>query len=270
MVYPSFLESPWHKLWQYLEQTWHVQTGSYIGPCVGEWQAGPEPQPNLYDLYAGYFSGQFSRRASLCQPYHLQAVLIKPSLDKFSKSCHPFIEGKIKNQAWQTINRESCAYTILEKKEEFLRTYTPFRFIWGDLHFVHSLVCQGGAYKKVEFEREDRVLKCYFFLSHEFVEEDSDKKREIEFFIDFHPEVHFSLGDKPATTFELGQTLKIDCGRHQLSMTCQLLNGEGDFRGHLMRGNRPAQVDIKGENRFQAYDWTFFFVQLGVKAPVVY
>ena len=37
-----------------------------------------------------------------------------------------------------------------------------------------------------------------------------------------------------------------------------LEKGNGDFVGHLMRGNRPSQLKLKGADRFNAYDWQVF------------
>jgi hypothetical protein len=35
--------------------------------------------------------------------------------------------------------------------------------------------------------------------------------------------------------------------------------GEGRLFGHRMLGNRPAQLAVKGGERFNAYDWQIFF-----------
>lgn len=272
MIYPSLLNSPWRPLWLRMEQTWHHQTGCYIGPCLREWQDKGEPQCNLYDLYAGYFAGQFSRRATLLQANHLHAALIQPSSDKFVVFSHPLVVGgQVKHQSWQITRLPQEAYTLLEKKEavnpSLENTYTLFRFIWGDLHFVHSLVCQGGHYERVEFAVDDQSIHLFFHLNEQGRPEDKHREREIEFFTDFHPDVQFTLSGHTATTFELGQTLSISLGKHQLSLTFSLLEGEANFLGHLMRGNRPSQIDNKGVKRFQSYDWTIFLRTIRRKGP---
>lgn len=262
MVYPSLIHSPWQDLWQRMEHTWHEQTGTYIGPCLREWQEREEPQSNLYDLYAGYFARCFSRRTTLLQPDHLYAVLILPSSDKFYPCSSNFvIEGELKEQKWQTLGNAELAYTVLEKKgiphPSLDPTYTPFRLIWGDLHRVHSLVCQGGSYEKVEYKIENNSIQLIFDLKDKSSEERLSQ-REIEFFIDFQPDLFFSLNRQTANTFEIGQPLILSLGQRQLKLTFDLLQGEGDFLGHVMRGNRPSQMDNKGEKRFQSYDWAFF------------
>lgn len=117
MVYPSLSTSPWSPLWQRMEQTWHSQLACYMGPCVREWQEREEPQVNLYDLFGGFFAGQFSRRAALLSIHHLHGVLIQPSLDQFAESVLPVIvQGELKHQAWRIVRNSAWTYTVLEKK----------------------------------------------------------------------------------------------------------------------------------------------------------
>lgn len=262
MVYPSLLNSPWKELWNYMEKTWHHSTGCYVGPCIKEWQEQEEPQVNLYDLYGGYFSAHFSRRATLLRPYHLQGILVQASSDKFGEQ--PLnVKGHVGTQAWQTVYSSLFAYTVLEKKEEnphsaVNKMVTPFRFIWGDLHRVHSLVCQGGHYENVEYVVEERVLKLIFQLSEHGNEEGVYPQREIEFFADFHPDFLFTLDGQSTMTFALGQKVLFSLGERRFSLRFDLLEGEGTFLGHIMRGNRPSQMSDKGDKRFHSYDWTFF------------
>jgi hypothetical protein len=263
MVYPSLSKSPWQLLWQRMEQTWHPQLACYMGPCIREWQEREEPQVNLYDLFAGFFADQFSRRATLLSSHHLHGILIQPSPDKFGINRVSLdIQGELKQQAWHLVYRSNWAYTVLEKKGAYQpavdKTHTPFRLIWGDLHRVHSLVCQGGNIEKVEYREENQALSLLLDLRDQSPEEESNPKREVEFFVDFHPDIQFHLNGDVATTFELGQKVKLSFAQQQLEIAFNLIEGEGDFLGHVMRGNRPSQFDQKGDKRFQAFDWTFF------------
>jgi hypothetical protein len=255
MVYSSLKNTPWTPLWLRMEQTWHRDTASYIGPCIREWQEGEEPQPNVYDLYGGYFAGEFSRRATLLHPYHLQGALIQSSSDKFDVKDPSFIvEGKYKHQNWQTICLSEKAYTVLEKREpcpsSVDKTYTPFRLIWGDLHRVHSLVCQGGCYDKVEYILDKDLVHLNFNLCENSRDEEAAPKREIEFFVDFHPDMLFTSNGQSSTTFELGQPLTLSFGKYQLLIVFDLLEGEGNFLGHISRGNRPSQIHHKNLFRY--------------------
>lgn len=262
-IYPSLINSPWKSLWDRLEQTWHFQTASYIGPCIREWQEKEEPQSNLYDLYGGYFAGKFSRRvSSQLRPYHLEGALIQPSPDHFAIKSSFSIEGQLDEQKWNLKSFPELAFTLLEKKESYHptvdKTITPFRMVWGDEHQTHTLVCQGGNYEKVQYKIEANIVNFVFDLKDQLNAEEYSPQREIEFFIDFHPDVFFKINQLSTTTFELGREIILSLGKHQISIIFRLLEGEGHFLGHIMRGNRPSQVDLKKDKRFQSFDWTFF------------
>lgn len=263
MIYPSLSDSPWSGLWKQMEQTWHPHLGCYIGPCVREWQEREEPQVNLYDLFGGYFSGQFSKRATLLSLHHLHGVLIRPTSDKFNVDRpSAIIKGELKQQAWRTAYHRTWSDTLLEKNGPFQpnvdKTHTPYRLLWGDSNCLHSLVCQGGNVDKMTYREEGNSLILLFELRDFPTDENAAPKREIEFFIDLHSETQFQLNDQATITFPLGQTFQLLFKHHRLSLMLELVQGEGNFMGHVMRSNRPSQVDIKGEKRFQAYDWTIF------------
>lgn len=272
MVYPALSQSPWSLLWQRMKDTWHTSLACYTGPCVREWQAGEEPQVNLYDLFGGFFSGQFSRRSSLLSPCHMHGILIQSTSDQFYQpEASWMVEGKLNRQVWRTIGNPHWAYTVLEKKEPYQpnadKTHTPFRYIWGDLHRLHSFVCQGGNIEKIDYQAKENALILNFDLRDDSSEKADSSRSEIEFFIDFHPDFKFQLNGHTATTFELGQVIKFSFAQRQLLMVFDLVEGEGCFLGHFMRGNRPSQLDRKGEKRFLAYDWTFFLRTIRRQSP---
>lgn len=262
MAYPSLVDSPWHALWKYMEQSWLVQTGCYLGPCIREWQEREEPQTNVFDLFGGYFAGQFPRRATLISPCHLYGSLIQPSPDRFHTFSAPGVAGQFKGQPWKIVRTPAFAYTLLEKRSpsnpSVDNTYTPFRLVWGDLQRTHTFVCQGGSYQKVEFVDHGASVELLFDLLDDVSGEGTKQKKEIEFFIDFHPAIQFFLNGLSTSTFELGQELTIDMAGHMLALRFELLQGEGQFFGHVMRGNRPTQIDLKGPKRFHSYDWAIF------------
>jgi len=263
MVYPVISKSPWAPLWQTINQTWHSALASYAGPCVREWQEGSEPQVNLYDLFGGYFSGKFSDRAARLNPMHLFGLLIQPSSERFTEMAYPFkVEGIIRNQRWILKGYSDFACMLLEKKGPFQptvdKTHTSFRFMWGDLHGLHSLVCQGGNVETIQFSEMENTVLMDFELREWPIEEQGMPKSEIEFFVDYQPGVNFRFNGVAASTFALDQEIELNLVEHQMLISFQLIDGEGDFIGHIMRGNRPSQISLKGDKRFHSYDWTFF------------
>lgn len=283
MVYPTLSLSPWRSLWQYIEHTWHQDTGTYLGPCIRERQEKVEPEPNLYDLYCGYFSRQFSQRASLYRPQHLYGILIQSTDDFFQKNTNNCtVKGQWKGQLWQTFYQSSLAYTLFEKTTPYQlatdKTYTPLHLIWGDLQKVHTFVCQGGFYQQVRWMKNDDSIALIFTLQ-ENPALDECSQSEIEFFLDFDPEVTFTIDGHRTTTFRFGDRILVNQPTQRFQITFELLEGAGDFIGHITRGNRPSQVDLKREKRFHSHDWrlvlrtirrqTNCVVRMCVRLPVI-
>ncbi len=262
MAYPSLREGAWQPLWECMETSWHHPTASYMGPCFREWHRGPEPQPNLYDLYGGYFAGMFSKRASLSHFIHLHGVLIQASSDRFRKGLSGMVAGRMKGRSWQLHHSEEGAYTLIAKEFSPPSTgehlLTPFRWIWGDENRVHSLVCQGGRIDKVEYMVENSLLRLFLDLGETPVDEGSEPQREVEFFVDCCSDMAFYVNGLRTTTFKMDEEVMLSFGSRRCRMTFSMLEGEGTFVGHLMWGNRPSQTLRKGEQRFQSYDWTLF------------
>jgi hypothetical protein len=257
MVYPSIKNSPWKDFWHYLEQTWHQQACSYVGPCLSEEQRGEEPEVSLYDLFLGYFSKQLAARSKLVHPCQLHAALIQSSDDQLE-----FVTGNVKgqhaNQAWMLWHKKEWACTLLDKKELLNSTlehsYTFLRFVWGNASRTHTLVCQGSI-AKVEYEANFPHVTLILHLEKEVDAENREKQKEINFYLDFHPEAKIKVDQQASSTFELGQLVTIESEQRKLDLTFEQIEGKGQFLGHLMRGNRPCQMSAKGEERFKAHDW---------------
>lgn len=265
MIVPELSQSPWQPLWQRIEETWHRQTASYMGPHIREWEEQGEAKATLYDLYAGYFSNQFSSRAEQQNIFQLQGVLVQPTADRFSFVEKRRARGEYKQQNWQTFLYPNYAYTLFEKNHlpnpSLDKTWTTFRFVWGDLKKMFSFVCQGGQGEKVQVKQKDETFELIFDLNHSLLEEMNHKEKVVEFFISCTSDVQFKLNDQLTNTFKLDQLLQLNLGPFKFTMQWKLLSGKGDFFGHWMYGNRPSQLDQEGSFA-KAQDWTFFLRSL--------
>ena len=76
-----------------------------------------------------------------------------------------------------------------------------------------------------------------------------------ELFVDLH-DCDIRVNGERATTFQLGDEVTIRSGDVTLAFTFHV-DGEGDFMGHIARGNRPSQVLQEG-----TYDHLIFVRQL--------
>jgi hypothetical protein len=65
----------------------------------------------------------------------------------------------------------------------------------------------------------------------------------------------------------MGETLSIGSPSLQIDMQFELIEGAGDFLGHLSRGNRPGQVAGRGAKLYDAYDWRISLRTLRTQGP---
>lgn len=246
MAYPALSGSPWKQFPSYLANNWHPGTATYIGPAVKEFQEGYEPQVTLYDLYMGYAGENFSSRALASAPHHLHGALIYPVDEKL-----PFCD-------WEG----PLAYSCLEREEGWNpaadNAFIPLKMVWGSSDYVHTLVCQGGNSLHSSFEEKKGEIELYFTLAAKPETEDKEGNREVVFFLDRSDKHKITIAGVPGNTFQVGDEVCIQSERVNISIQFHIEEGSGRFQGHIMPGNRPSQISLKGPNRYSAYDWQIF------------
>lgn len=272
MTYANLQQSPWTDFVQHLMQTWHQTTRTYIGPALKQYQQADEPQTTLYDLLLGYLTQGFSTRALKNAPYHLLAVLIRPTEEFLLSVQQPFYkEGWLHASRWVIYQQDNFAYSIIDKSamqnpaQE--NAFHPLSLVWGSQEKVHTFVLQGGNFDAFEFEPKGNEIELHFKLSPAYELEDREKCRELSFFFDIEPNASLAVHGEAATTFDLGEEFLLSTSQLQLSLNVFLEKGEGQFLGHLMKGNRPSQIQLKGSHRYKAYDWQLFFRTLRRSNP---
>ncbi len=267
----SHFESPLsNKLKDIVYETWHPSTAAYVGPILKERQEGFEPQINLYDLILGYAQGCLSPRAKHLSVVHLQAALVFPP-PLFEPKTHPLsiVQGIHENRRWVSLQKENLAVSILEGEviegstEKFC---VPLRLLWTDPTSqqakTHSLIAMGRTGTHVHYLIKDHVIELFFTLSEDISPEDREKLQEIHVYLDASPEVSVRINDTRSTTFELGCQIEISTsGKPIASVDFEKIEGEGDFMGHLVLGNRPSQ-QLNSKTEMHAYDWHAFIRSL--------
>ena len=96
--------------------------------------------------------------------------------------------------------------------------------------------------------------KIFFDLSEPFIEEKGDLV-EAAVFSDISSETEVTIGGKKGTVFSLGDSIEITTPSLTIKLRFDLVEGEGDFCGHISRANRPAQTACKGAFLYEAFDW---------------
>lgn len=264
LAYGQIQSSPWHVFWNHLRATWHQATATYVGPGLRQFQQGEQPQVTLYDLYLGYFSQQLSPRVLNDAPFHLQGVLIRPTGEMLQPLPLPYrLDGEIEGSLWSIFQADSYAFSWMDKTalQQIAQDHAfhPLYLIWGNQEQVHSFVCQGGNYQSMDFKSGEDFIDFIANLSPEFKVEDREKSRELSFFFDVESEIKMTIHGETASTFDLSEEFILETPQMQLILEVTLFEGQGQFLGHVMRGNRPSQILLKGGNRYKSYDWNLFF-----------
>ncbi|NGX41919.1 MAG: hypothetical protein K940chlam7_00193 [Chlamydiae bacterium] len=258
LVYPTICKSPWQEFWEHLERMWHVPTQSYCGPAFDEWSQGAEPMPTLYDLYMGHLSGSLSKRCSLPHHCHLEAALIQFTEDHIRAVSFPrTLQEEVGTQKCQTYFAKTYAYSSIEQNGKIdpqsLKGFHPFRLVWGDLAQMHTLVCQGGNIKAMNAIAGKDQVEFIFDLGEPKEKDKFVENREVVFYCSKGDGLKLTVDGARATTFRLGEKVQLKSSI-DMNLTFELIEGEGNFLGHLMPGNRLSQQDRSTE----AQDWQIF------------
>lgn len=216
----------------YLEDVTHPATQLYSGPPLNEYQSKRNAETTLFDLYVAALSGDIPERIKEDNPIHLWAAAIQPIT----------WEWKPKGIDANTYHGE-----VPESRHKGLH---HFKYLWGDIDAPHSLVCQNGNFLKWQFTSGEEELRFHFELD----EPREDNDRDIAFFLDYQP-IEIAINGVPATTFSLGDEVVIRTEKRTFKFK---FKGEKGLVGHIMRGNRPAQISTKGEYRYSSFDWMIF------------
>lgn len=263
MVYPQWRESPWQDLWRYLGNTWHRHTCTYVGPAFKEYQQKYEPQVTLYDLFLGHYSGVLSDRSLESSSLHLEAALIPPCEDVLEEPIYPLsLDGVLGSHKWQIYHDRHFAYSLIDTANTLNglvdKGFYPLRMIWGDCHRIHTFVGYGGVNTQIVSSSSSTNIHFEVILDGDIDVEDRDRIREISFAIDAFPQLTFLVDGQKSSTFRLGEDVMMKGDHGVIKLSFHLESGQGSFMGHRMLGNRPSQLAIKGNHRYDAYDWEVF------------
>lgn len=131
--------------------------------------------------------------------------------------------------------------TSLATSESHVTLHHPFRLIWEG-ESLHTLTIPSTSSELLIDLVGD-------------VEIGRESLWESLFFCDFSSETEIFVEGKKATLFRLGDLIDIQTPQMSIQVVFTLREGEGDFCGHISRGNRPDQIACKGPLLYEAFDW---------------
>jgi len=197
----------------------------YLGPYARELHEGGAPAPTLFDCFMGQLHKKPITRLIADHPVHLKASLVYP----FEQEPAP------------------------QEKKPYIWVHDPetkaVHLFWADN--PHSFSIQ-GATAFHHLGNSTYAIDCT--LSDE-PPKFGEEKSEVACYLDYHPSHALTIDGGRASAFTLDQQVSIQSTSLKLDLKFSILEGEGNFYGHLLRGNRPRQAATRGPNRFNAYDW---------------
>jgi hypothetical protein len=117
------------------------------------------------------------------------------------------------------------------------------RYLWGSGNPTHSMVLNTQGI--ISGEKELLIV---------LPEKEVQEEMEIVYFYNLHADTHLLINGQKATSFQLGDKVELISKGFRIELIFTLEHGEGQFWGHLYRGNRPGQLCCKGEEKHEAFD----------------
>lgn len=249
------------KFLDHLNKTWHPELNCYAGPNVLTHQIGFEPEVTLYDLFMGYLTKKFSKRALKPNEVHLHAALIQSSDYKID-SHNPFTwEGEVNEQSFNCFKSDHYNFAFMEQdqnKNSLEKGFAPYKFKFGNADRLHSISIEGGNSQTITLKEQEKIQEFLFILAEVPELEEKEKCREVAFYFDLFDKTEVRIEGIKATTFQIGEKVEIILDGFKFELKFEIVKGSGQFMGHFMRGNRPSQIANKGKDRFAAFDNQIF------------
>jgi len=249
------------KFLDHLNKTWHPDLNCYAGPTILEYQAGFEPEVTLYDLFMGYLTKKFSKRALTFNVVHLHAALIQPCEYKIDNHLPLIWQGKINAQSYNCFKAEHYNFAFIEQdsnKASQDKGFAPYKLNFGNVDRLHSLTIEAPNSQKIAFTEQQKTHEFLFSLAEVPEFEDKEKCREVAFYFDIFDKTDVRIEGIKATTFQIGEKFEVVLDGFKFDLLFEIVKGSGHFMGHFMRGNRPSQIANKGKDRFAAFDYQVF------------
>lgn len=207
-------------------------------------QYGFLPQITVYELLMYYLQGTVPARPDLPTMHVLLQAALLP------EKC----EDVLPVNSQTSYSLKTASKTHAEPLHEDYRLHTLYA-LWGSANFPSTFVCQVASNVVCDVsERADGADLVYTF-KEPFSGSDDDFAKEISFYLSLPKDqkISFSLEDGIANTFQQNETLTVMSNGMQIQLRFEV-EGLGQFVGHVLPGNRPAQCADKGAQRFAVFD----------------
>ncbi len=241
VAYQLAPSSGWKPFWHYLSQTWHKPSGQFAGPAYKCGHIHPH-----FSCCLGLFSQKL-------ETYPLFGALLTNRHELEEVALPAALEGQSDRFTWSVRQEEAFAYSTLvgKARPEEMPGLFPYYLVTSH----HCLAIQAP------FGYSSSALT--FELYPELFAEEKEKAKALIISFNDHPENRVLVAGQMATCFELKDPLQIRLGTMSLNLGFTRLSGDGEFVGHIIRGNRSGHAN----ERYKATDVQIFLRALRGTTP---
>lgn len=248
----------WSELERCFWEQYHPDLAAFVGPAHRDLYFDHEPEPGLFDSLAALWTGKIPHRLLRSSPHLLQLAMVRgrPLLAPLPSPRE--LEGK----NWCSKMGRQHTLTVTSQREPVLthlhHSSHALRIQWGDLHRLHSFVCQAPYADEVIYQLVESGVVIDFLFKDDEAWTEKKWWRDVECSVDLHDALQLTVEGNQATVFQLGESVEVTSGEHKLSFCFESVGGKGRYCGHLHRGNRASQRHKRGEGLYAAFDGQAF------------
>lgn len=245
-AYQLVPSSAWKPFWRYLSSVWHEPSKQYVGPA---YKLGFQ-HPHLLAAMS-VFSGTLEKN-TLC-PLFCALLTSDNELEKVGFPYH--CKGATERFRWTSNQFAEYAYSTLlgRQSPEQMPGFFPYYLVSAQ----HSLAIQAPfGYSTSEF---------VFEVGQEVFAEEKEKAKALVLSFNDHPQNGVRVMGQMATCFQFTDPLEITLGKKVMKLSFSRLSGDGEFVGHIIRGNRSGHAN----ERYHATDVQIFLRALRGTTPTV-
>lgn len=234
----------WKPFWSYLSHVWHEPSKQYAGPA---YKLGFQ-HPHLVAAMA-LFSGTLDK--NMACPLYCALLTADNELEKIDYPSH--LKGSTERFSWASHQFEEYAYSTLYGRQspEQMPGFFPYYMVSAQ----HSLAIQAPF----GYSSDELV----FEIAPEVFLEDKERARALVISFNDHPHNKVLVMGQKATCFRLNDPLEITLGKKVMPLSFERLSGDGEFVGHIIRGNRSGHIN----QRYDATDVQIFLRALRGTEP---
>lgn len=215
----------------------HPGLHRFTGPSYGEASEGREPARSLLDW----------KMAPENNLENSSLPLFLPALK------HLFLAEKIPPSTWDVKEEEKSSLWVWKEGTIPPEMTYLLRMLWKGSGSIHSLVVPPASFEWSAAIEANRVEMLVTLSS--LPEMGREDLFEFSLFVDASPDISLAVDGKGGSLFYLNDLVSIQSETGQIALRFELVEGEANFCGHLLRSNRPRQLSLSGPLKYEAYDW---------------